>query len=278
MISACQDELRPDMNTPSTDSLFTQTTTPTIEPPLVDIWNLWRDSPHANTYGFEKGPNTYCACCHSPQNCDPEAQIDPPPNCVSCKFPSDPEIRTAIGNAFVPEEEWKNISCEVCHYRSYDGLDSKESWLNVQTGYHETVLNSTRLCKKCHIDTNTLRHRRDLGNDVHRDFTCTTCHDPHSTKASCTSSNCHPQIILSTLISGHDKEHVAVTCTACHDASGYEVGLSEDNYSWILFRTTEILGRPNTEPYQSHNLQKHVNCTRCHFPDNPWELSSISTP
>jgi hypothetical protein len=56
-------------------------------------WNAWEAGPHANTYDLEKGPNTYCAKCHSPTNWDPAAVVDPPPNCVSCKFPFESEPR-----------------------------------------------------------------------------------------------------------------------------------------------------------------------------------------
>ena len=47
-----------------------------------------------------------------------------------------------------------------------------------------------------------------------------------------------------------------VMCLACHDASGLEVGLVEDGDIWLTLRSGD--------PYISHNLQKAVNCTRCH--------------
>jgi cytochrome c551/c552 len=70
-----------------------------------------------------------------------------------------------------------------------------------------------------------------------------------------------------------------VTCVACHDASGLDVGPVEGEDVWITFRTTELLGRANTEPYQSHALQRSVMCDRCHYPDNAWGLTAlVETP
>ncbi len=63
------------------------------------------EGPHGDTWGEGKGPNTWCARCHSPQNWDPAAFVGPPPSCMTCKFPTDDEMRIAEGNPFVPEEE-----------------------------------------------------------------------------------------------------------------------------------------------------------------------------
>jgi hypothetical protein len=53
-----------------------------------------------------------------------------------------------------------------------------------------------------------------------------------------------------------------------------DVGPAEGENVWITFRTTELLGRANTEAYQSHALQRSVMCERCHFADNPWGLTA----
>src|SRR5690606_4502552 len=78
---------------------------PTDAPPPApdhsDIMLAWEGSPHGNTYDLGKGPNTYCSRCHSPQNWDPESTTDRPPNCVTCKFPTDPELRIATTMDFV---------------------------------------------------------------------------------------------------------------------------------------------------------------------------------
>ena len=72
--------------------------TPTLEPsptPRDDsaIRASLAEGVHADTYSLGTGPNTYCAVCKSPANWDPQAVVDAPPNCVSCKFESDTTMR-----------------------------------------------------------------------------------------------------------------------------------------------------------------------------------------
>ncbi len=232
----------------------------------------WQEGPHAHTYALEKGPNTYCARCHSPANWDPAATIDPPPNCVSCKFAFEPEPRIAAGNPLVPEEAWQSIGCNVCHPQNVDGvIEPGIAWRDPLSGYYQTVVDSTALCSRCHRDTETLRHHRTLGEAAHAGFTCTDCHDAHSTAAGCASQGCH-QAGDPDWLEAHDEHHQAVACVACHDGSGLQVGPLQDGSAWVAFRTTELLGRANTEPYQSHQLQREVSCQRCHFENNPWGL------
>lgn len=299
----------------------------TPDPRIVAIEQLWRGSVHAHTYAEEKGPNTYCARCHSPENWDPAATIGTPPNCVSCKFPFDEKMRVAPSNPPVPEASWQNIGCEICHPVTGGAVQASVSWLNTSTGYRENVADNSALCAHCHKDTDTLRHARNLGTSAHISFVCTDCHDPHSTQASCTEAachadepvplptplpehvdqkdthqckECHPSVderhmnVLeepptacfdchghlfgggssSLMQEGHSDAHTGVACVACHDATGLEVGPVADGSHWITFRITELLGRTSNEPYQSHNLQRDVDCSRCHYANNPWDLSS----
>lgn len=246
---------------------------PTATPDQSAYWQAWQTSPHAKTYDLSKGPNTYCARCHSPQNWDPAAKVDRPPNCVSCKFQFESEPRIAAGNPLVAEADWKDINCEICHVVE-DGIAiAAVSWLDPVTGYHETVASSTALCEKCHTNTETLRHQRDIGASTHVGYDCVECHDPHSTTASCTEAGCHADLLSAApSIVGHDEAHATITCVACHDAAGLQVGPLEGEDVWVVFRTTLLLGRENTEPFQSHNLQRAVACQRCHFVGNPWGL------
>lgn len=290
-------------------TLSAEQSAPTTDP-QVQFWQAWQTSPHANTYDLGKGPNTYCARCHSPRNWDPQAIIDPPPNCVSCKFSFEASPRLAQNNPLVPQEEWQNIRCNTCHEVT-DGIASNAVvWWNQATNQYEPVDDSRALCGKCHTDTETLRHQRTLGLKAHADFTCTTCHDAHNTTASCGQSECHSEIVqntgfvsapatppgghpeqitgfcggpachaTATQVAGgeqmiHGSVHAMVTCVACHDAGGLEVGPFEN--IWTTWRTTELLGRANREPYQSHTLQKQVDCARCHFEGNPWGLQPLT--
>ena len=308
---------------------------PTAEPTPAGpnqtvFWNAWEAGPHADTYDLEKGPNTYCAKCHSPTNWDPAAVVDPPPNCVSCKFPFESEPRIAKGNPLVPEDEWNSIGCEVCH-KVENGVAAEEiSWLDPITGYSETVTSTTELCEKCHLDTPPLlSHQRALGTGAHAGYLCTDCHNPHTTYSAC--NDCHrislteiPVVIpehlqvtmndnceachaaaweehnmqlkaagnddcmschgvlmgrttLAPIQLAHSEYHALLVCVACHDASGLEVGPIEGQAAWVTFRTTQSPGGSQTDPYQSHTLQKVVSCDRCHYVDNPWNLNEVTT-
>ena len=108
-------------------------------PDQVQIVANWESSPHGNTYDLGKGPNTYCSRCHSPQNWDPAAHVDRPPNCVTCKFPTDETVREASTMDFVEEEDWVGIDCETCHIMEGDVSTGQLAWLDVKSGEHEAV-------------------------------------------------------------------------------------------------------------------------------------------
>jgi predicted CXXCH cytochrome family protein len=304
------------------------TTEPTIvvspTPDQTQYLQAWINGPHSDTYALEKGPNTYCARCHSPANWDPSARIDPPPNCVTCKFPFEAESRIASGNPQVAKSEWENIGCETCHRVQNGYVDPEIAWYDRLTGFYETVTDSTAICGRCHLDNETLNHERKLGDGPHGEFECIRCHDEHSAEADC--SDCHPinltgkphfidehvdvigngdcvechagafqnhdmsiqqagddncmgchgrlmgQTSIALIQYGHSEQHGNVRCVACHDASGFDVGPVEDTNVWMTHRTTEFMGQTSTAPYQSHNLQLLIECQRCHYQDNLWDL------
>jgi hypothetical protein len=271
---------------------------PTIAPtPLPDqsaFHAAWESGPHASPYDLGKGPNTYCSRCHSPQNWDPASTVDAPPNCVTCKFAFDPELRIAATMDFVPEEEWKGIGCETCHVVDANGIvTSGYVWLNVVTGEYEPVATSNELCAKCHVTSQGVRvsggtgvtHGIVLGGSAHLNWAgawpqghrpsyCTDCHDPHSgVPTQC--AECHAGV----LTQGPHASHVdKVECIACHDASGSKVGPMEDRGG--MWTTIEVsIGRTGsaTSNYaKSHSIQWQVACDRCHFADNPWELRVLT--
>lgn len=249
--------------------------TPSVVTDTADIWEKWQRSAHSDTYALERGPNTYCARCHSPRNWDPEAVIDPPPNCVSCKFEGEDRPRIAAGNPLVPESEWKDIGCAVCHPERDGEVDvSQVSWLDMSTGEYVSVTSTTELCGMCHRDTETLRHERDISQSAHAGYTCTDCHDPHSTVASCTATGCHDQVFTaSDTVGAHNFDHQGISCVACHDGANLPVQRLEEEETWITMRVRELLGQTAREPYQSHLLQKTVDCERCHYAGNPWQLT-----
>ena len=307
--TACQATVPSVANTPTSVSPGPPTATPIDH---SEFWEAWEAGPHANTYDLGKGPNTYCSKCHAPRNWDPQAVIDPPPNCVCCKFSFESAPRIAQGNPLVPEEQWLDIGCDVCHRIIEGNVDPRLAWWDQAAGQYILVADEKSLCSRCHADTETIRHDRDLGNSVHADFQCADCHDPHSLATSCTESGCHATISANNNHDGpvptpaddmhpdgaagvcgstdchaqatavaraessmHDPAHAAVACVACHDASGLEVGPMEETGLWMTFRTTVLLGRSTTKPYQSHAIALEVDCSRCHFEDNAWGLLPI---
>lgn len=254
----------------------------------------WASGPHADNYDLGKGPNDYCSRCHSPQNWRPDSSAGPPPNCISCKFPTDAEVRDASPfNVFVSEEDWVGIPCETCH--SFDGETiTGLAWLNTVTGEHEPVNTPNELCTKCHVTTSGVQvtsgsgvtHGIVLGGSAHLNFAgewpqterpqyCSDCHEPMSTEPmACV--DCHTAVLaLDTHIMGTNSVHTNVSCMACHDAEGYDVGPHPDEAMgglWVTQQTTIGRGGPTTSAIVSHSPQWQVSCDRCHFEGNTWEL------
>lgn len=96
--------------------------------------------------------------------------------------------------------------------------------------------------------------------------------------------SCHQALTIppenpETATDGHTIYHKDIHCVACHDASGLAVKPIDGQDQWMAFRTTiiESLGRPKEASYTSHDLQRQVDCERCHFDGNPWEISETVT-
>ena len=192
------------------------------------------------------------------------------------------------------------VKCDTCH-QSQDGDAVDDIALkNRFTGKSEAVDNYSDLCRGCHEDY-------DHAESAHKSFACLDCHDPHTGFASC--FDCHQQIaeqsiqVPATPVDGHNTgmdslcngsgchsvatqvagmpfsvhgtQHSGVSCSACHDAEDVPVGPLDDEKIWVSWRESESNGEPIILPFTSHNLQYHVDCNRCHFEGNPWELSLL---
>lgn len=232
-----------------------------IDPALIQV--LWEASPHANTYVLdEAGTNSTCARCHAPLDYVPSMD-DMPASCAACKFEVDDPPPT------LAETDWESIPCNICHRVKKGVVDPEYTWLSVPPiDEYADVESTTELCLNCHIQVDIPGHETpDLAN-AHADFTCTLCHDAHSTTAiSCASGDCHADTTnSSTAIPGHDEAHLAVPCWVCHDAAGLAAGLDE-NENWVTLMDVA------STPYVSHNIIKETLCERCHFLNNPWNLS-----
>jgi hypothetical protein len=234
-----------------------------------DIKSLWQASKHANTYILEGEENNTCARCHSPTNWLPTSPDEMPATCASCKFTIKPPKPIA-------KSEWKNIECAQCHKTQKEIVSKEVAWMNsliaafdTVNDPYEPVKSTTELCEKCHRDA----YKIEIGKSAHASKTCTDCHNPHSTKASCADNKCHPNALKPEKpIAGHDAAHANVNCAACHDAGGWKVQPVGEKKIWQSMRPTDLKGKPNPIPYTSHNLQKSVDCARCHSANNPWGL------
>jgi hypothetical protein len=266
-LAACKAEGEP--SDPSVEAVEASNEAPADPSLQAAYWRSWESSAHANTFALEKGPNTYCSKCHSPLNWDRSATIDDPPQCVSCKFPFEEEPRVAAGNPLVPEEEWKDIGCENCH-RMEDGIASPEpAWLDMQTNFYETVDSSSELCEECHLDNETLRHARHLGDGPHGEFACTECHDAHTLAASCNNGPCHSEVKIPhpDILPEHRDQGDATECTTCHrNVADIHMGILNDTPTECIGCHGYLMGGVVSKALELGHGQTHetVNCVACH--------------
>jgi hypothetical protein len=240
----------------STDEVTVHADTP--------ISQRWQNGPHADTFVVkEDGTNKECVVCHAPTEFLPSMD-DIPPSCYSapgCHF------EVAEMPDLTVEASWPSIQCNVCHEVDRDGaVQPQYLWLEVPAiDQYAEVASSTELCIKCHSGNELPGHKDILVGGAHYGNSCTDCHDAHDTSASCSSAGCHEKD--DEFVAAHDNEHQIVDCVACHDAGGLDVEPSEDNGGvWLAFN--------NGMPAVSHNIKLEVDCQRCHFSDNPWDLST----
>ena len=253
----------------------------------------WEGGSH-NTYDLYHGPNTWCARCHSPQNWDPEATPGRPPNCFSCKFPTDEEVRVADGNDLILEEDWVGISCNQCHKVDENGTAGEVAWLNPISMEYKAVKTTTELCEQCHVTTtgnsfgSAVTHKITLGGSAHLNYGgflgdvpppqyCTDCHDPHALEPKAC-GDCH-DVAASETHAAANFMLGKVSCMACHDASGLDVGphpTDPDNELWTTQVTEMGRAGPSTSVVVSHSIQHEVLCDRCHFEANTWDLTVLT--
>ena len=165
------------------------------------------------------------------------------------------------------------IPCAVCHDEGQG--DWRIAWLlDPQSDLYSNDIEPSQLCQNCHQEGSFEGHLGIVMQGVHEEHSCITCHDSHTTTASCTQSGCHlPFQQECETIQSHDKPHEEVTCSACHDASGLEIGWNDQRSAWDTMRGDATRG--GEEPFTSHQLSLEVDCDRCHAPgDHPWDPTS----
>ena len=243
---------------------------PTRTPDLKDpdqLRMMWANSAHADTFVVsDEGENNSCARCHDRYNYIPAIE-DIPESCYSCKF--------EVGDPppYISEEHWKHVDCFICHQVKKKEVQPEISWLEFALieEYRE-VSSVTDLCHKCHLAEEIPGHFSIVVRGDHPDYTCIDCHNAHDLSASCSSADCHEDVVQpANTIPGHDADHTQVTCSACHDADGLEIGYVEELGLWTTLIATE--DGNEIRPLTSHNIVLEASCDRCHFPGNPWGLT-----
>ncbi len=246
-------------------------TSPTEAPPddpnLIQI--KWEGSSHADTFVVsDNGKNSTCARCHAPFNFIPSMD-DMPESCSTCKFEVDPPP------PFTTEADWIVVECKVCHKFKRDKIEPGFAWLEIAPiEEYAEVASATELCDKCHLAEEIVGHTSVVIMGSHPGYVCTDCHDAHDTTATCSTSGCHENTFEAN-VPGHDEDHAMVACVTCHDGGGMEIGILEGSGTWFTF---QLDGEGNMIPAASHNIVLAAPCERCHFSENPWELSdSVDT-
>lgn len=243
------------------------TTDPSDQPAGEDIETNWQNSPHAITYVVDDaGQNNNCAQCHAPTDWQPSMDSIPE-SCFSCKF----ELKDPP--AYIAEQDWNDIPCYVCHeVDKHDEVQPEIAWLEIAAiGEYAEVESGEQLCKKCHLISDPPEGHKAIGNfGAHEDETCVSCHDPHSTTADCI--DCHEDVDFTAgIVTGHDLDHADIPCIVCHDNSGLQADINAETGQWHLISQE---GEEQTNIIVSHNLAVAAPCSRCHYADNPWSLST----
>lgn len=228
----------------------------------------WAAGPHADTYVLsEEGKNSTCAACHAPVQWVPSME-DMPESCTSCKFEVDPPPPV------ITEADWTHVECKVCHTEKRGEIQPEVLWLEIAPiEEYADVSSHSELCLKCHRVGEVTGHVGVQVQGDHQGYECTECHQAHNVEASCTATGCHPDALSQdTGIYGHDEAHALVGCEACHDAGDLRVGPDSETGEWTTFVPAEP-GSGDWRPFVSHNTSLEVDCERCHYEDNPWDLT-----
>jgi hypothetical protein len=241
----------------------------TDDPEEITVDQLWQTSAHGDSYVSGDPDNNACAKCHAPWNYLPSTSAELPKDCLSCKF-------TLPAPESIPADKWTSIPCDICHKVTDGAADPAVYWVNAiiidfsDEDPYEPMDTSTELCVQCHKDEGDFNYARDMGSQLHQDKECADCHDSHGLSADCTT--CHEDALTPTndnRLAHGTPGHEKVSCAACHDAAGLVVEPGADGI-WQPQRDTAMRG---AAPDVSHDLQRVVDCARCHYTGNSWGLT-----
>lgn len=235
------------------------------EEELALAFDEWSQSAHSDTYDDGMGANTTCARCKSPMNWDPTqelAQLEAT-DCGSCKrIPGAPRPELASG-VVVEEQDWHDITCEVCHIPAGDSYYTSVAFWNQALEQYESVDKAAELCAHCHEGRHGFEVLEEqIASSVHIGMDCTECHGAHGGQSLC--EDCHDPAVGPGAF--EHLRHPSVHCSGCHDDGGlsvwYEADPSSSYYGeYITRRFAHAL-----TSWPSHNLAPEVFCQRCHHP------------
>lgn len=215
-----------------------------------------------------------------------------------------------IQDIFSANPHKSKFTCGKCHsIDDNEAISGNLTWTDEKTGQSEKINYPSQICTKCHKLHTPQEIQHDSIQLAHNIYECTDCHNPHSTQASCTESQCHSEIgktinamidvppnhvsmsdpnaamcggsschelakeVANTPIY-HQPVHRDVPCYVCHDISGMQVSRNEKS-SWITIDQVDIETGENNDGFVSHTIGLNADCSRCHFEDNPWGLSAF---
>jgi len=231
---------------------------PTITPPKSSPeWILWNESTHKNA-----AQSVNCETCHGMSNEPIESGES---LCADCHL--------ASGTAGEQAAPHQVLNCLDCH------------------NAHSTTVSCSN--SGCHADirnTSDLPPATPIG--VHVDVGATECGGP-GCHVSATQAAQAPASI-------HGPAHASVACIACHAPGQAKIGRSEINGEWgivavepevdaalaysMLSHQVELstitskmaFSRALAYSMLSHQVELQVDCARCHYEGNPWELQLVS--
>ncbi|MEJ2013352.1 MAG: hypothetical protein P8X64_14145 [Anaerolineales bacterium] len=242
------------------------TPTPAVASPeqLAAAEADWLESSHSDTYDMGVGANTTCARCKSPTNWDPQAPgAELSLDCYSCKHvPGEPRPEL-VGGDPVPQADWNNITCEICHEPVGDSYSTGIAFWDQLSETYQPVESVMELCAHCHEGQHgfkVIEEQRE--SPIHTGWECTDCHGAHGSPSSCTDCHDPEQGPGAT----EHARHPDVNCTACHDAGGLTIHRESDPSSKYYGIYIPVRFAHSLTSWPSHDLTTEIECIRCHHP------------
>ena len=127
----------------------------------------------------------------------PRRRSNKAPNCFSCKFPTDKEVRISPMAPLIAEADWKKIDCTVCHpamgpgRRLPSGTTARRRMMpsRPRLSYAASATLTAWPAPSTRSSLGGGAHSNQIGTTKKRPSECTDCHTLHTMKADC--KTCH---------------------------------------------------------------------------------------